>query len=67
MIAAGPWPDYIPTMSDEQVVDNMSDLMEVTLAAPTRAQLIDHLAAAGRWERSDLVFLILLAPELHVA
>ncbi len=54
-------------MSDEQVVDNMSDLMEVTLAAPTRAQLIDHLAAAGRWERSDLVFLILLAPELHVA
>ena len=67
LIAAGPWPDYIPTMSDERVVDIMSDLMEVTLAAPTRAQLIDHLAAAGRWERSDLVFLILLAPELHVA
>jgi uncharacterized protein (DUF1800 family) len=67
LIDASPWPDYIPTMSDEQVVDNMSNLMEVTLTSSTRQQLIDHLAAGGRWERNDLVFLMLLAPELHVA
>ncbi len=64
---ASPWPDYIPTMTNEQVVDNMASLMEVALTPSSRQQLIDHAAASSRWDRNYLVFLILLAPELHVA
>ncbi len=67
LIESSGWPDYIPTMTNEQVVDNMANFMEVSLTASSRQQLIDHLVASERYDRNHLVFLILLAPELHVA
>lgn len=64
---ASPWPDYVPTMSDEAVVDTMAALMELTLTPGSRQQLIDYLGTGNRWERNDLAFVMLLAPELHMA
>ncbi len=65
--ASSGWPNYVPTMTSAQVIDNMADLMEITLASASRQQLIDHVEARPRGERSDALFLLLLAPELHVA
>lgn len=67
LVDSSGWPDYVPTMSDEQFVDTLASLMEVALEPTSRQHLIDHSAAGGRWDRNDLIFLILLAPELHVA
>jgi uncharacterized protein (DUF1800 family) len=61
------WPTYVPTMSSEDVIDNMASGMEVSLSEASRQQLIEHLDAGSRYERADALFLTLLAPELHTA
>jgi uncharacterized protein (DUF1800 family) len=61
-----PWPEQTPVMTAAQVIDTMLDLMEISLPQ-SRQRLIDHVAASSVWERNDAVFLILLAPELHLA
>ncbi len=49
------------------VLDRMLELMQVTLTPSTHAALSAHSTQSQRWERSDLLSLIMLAPELHVA
>ena len=61
------WPDYVPTMSSEQVIDNIAALMEIRISDASRRRLIDHVDAGGLGERADAVLLTLLAPELHTA
>ena len=64
LIDRSPWPDYIPSMTDAQVVDAFADLMELRLSSPTRRRIITHLAGGSVWDRLDAVLLVLLAPEL---
>ncbi len=67
LLESSGWPEYVPTMPNEDVIDNIAGLMGVALSAASRQRLIDHLANGELWERSDAVFLTLLAPELHTA
>ena len=65
--ATSGWPDYEPDLSDADLVDRMAQLMEVRLSPGSRQHLIDHVAAGDVWQRTDVILLILLAPELHLA
>ena len=49
------------------VVDRMLELMGVQLAATSRRALVEMSEACSRWERTDLLPLILIAPDFHVA
>ncbi len=49
------------------LLDRMLELMRLTLTPSTHAVLSAHSTQSERWERSDLLALIMLAPELHVA
>jgi uncharacterized protein (DUF1800 family) len=50
-----------------ELLDRLTELMGVTLTASSRAALGSLSQQMSRWERSDLVPLILMAPDLHVA
>ncbi|NND75485.1 MAG: DUF1800 family protein [Ilumatobacter sp.] len=67
LIDRSPWPDYIPSMTDAEVVDTMLELLAVRLTPGTRQRIVDHVAAGSVWERRNALLLILLAPELHTA
>ena len=67
LIDRSPYPDYIPAMTGQQVVDKMLDLMEVQLTPATLQTLVSHVDAGSVWERNNALLLILLAPELHTA
>jgi uncharacterized protein (DUF1800 family) len=49
------------------VLDRMLDLMDLSLRSSTYDALLTYARRAQRWERSDLVMLILLAPDFHTA
>lgn len=49
------------------LVDRMLELMGVELTAGTRNALVAMSTAISRWQRTDLLPLILIAPDLHVA
>ncbi len=50
-----------------ELLDRLLELMQVGLAASSHQALSTLSQQMSRWERSDLVSLILLAPDLHVA
>lgn len=49
------------------VVDRMLELMGVQLAPTSRQALVTMSNECSRWERTDLLPLILIAPDFHVA
>ena len=49
------------------VVDRMLALMGVAVSASTRQALVTMSSRCSRWERTDLLPLILIAPDFHVA
>ena len=49
------------------LVDRMLELMGVTVSAGTRQALVTMSTQSSRWERTDLLHLILIAPDFHVA
>jgi len=49
------------------VLDRLLDLMDLSLRSSTYDALLTYARRAQRWERSDLVMLILLAPDFHTA
>jgi uncharacterized protein (DUF1800 family) len=49
------------------VVDRMLALMGVEVSASTRQALVTMSSRCSRWERTDLLPLILIAPDFHVA
>jgi uncharacterized protein (DUF1800 family) len=48
-------------------VDRMLELMGVELSAGSRAALVTMSGACSRWERTDLLPLILITPDFHMA
>jgi uncharacterized protein (DUF1800 family) len=51
----------------EALVDRILGLMGVQLSAGSRAALVAMSTSSSRWERTDLLHLILIAPDFHVA
>lgn len=49
------------------VVDRMLELMDVQLSAGSRAALVDLSRKFNQWQRTDILPLILIAPDFHVA
>jgi hypothetical protein len=49
------------------LLDRFLELMQIELAPTTYAALLDHAEQSARWERPDLLALILIAPEFHLA
>ena len=50
-----------------ELLDRFLELMQVELRPSTHAALADHSVQSERWERSDLLALILQSPDMHVA
>ena len=50
-----------------ELLDEFLDLMSVGLTPASHAALAAHSTESARWERSDLLSLILMSPDLHVA
>ena len=49
------------------LLDRFTELMGITLSASSHQALADMSQQMSRWERSDLLSMILLAPDFHVA
>ena len=49
------------------LVDLYLDRMHLTVTAATRDALVQHAESSERWERTDLLALILVAPDFHLA
>ena len=51
----------------QAVFDQILDLMDIELSANSYSSLLDYMNNAQRWERADVLALILMSPDLHVA
>jgi uncharacterized protein (DUF1800 family) len=51
----------------DALLDRFLELMQLTLTPASLAALRTFMRASSRWERSDVLPLILLAPEFHLA
>ena len=49
------------------LVDRYLELMDLSVSTPTRDALVSFSTASQRWERPDLLALILVAPDFHLA
>jgi uncharacterized protein (DUF1800 family) len=50
-----------------ELVDRILSLMQITLSATSRNALLTYSSNSQWWERQQLIFLALMAPEFHVA
>lgn len=50
-----------------QLLDRFTELMQISLSPSTHQALSTMATQMSRWERSDLLSMILLAPDFHVA
>ena len=51
----------------QAVLDRILDLMDIELSTSSYDALLGHMNSVRRWERADVLALILMAPDLHVA
>ncbi|MEY2959671.1 MAG: hypothetical protein RLZZ01_2239, partial [Actinomycetota bacterium] len=51
----------------EELVDRMLELTGVRLSTGSRTALVTMCEASPHWERTDLLPLILMTPEFHLA
>lgn len=58
---------YIPDLSNVDLLDQMLDLMRISLPAATRDEILEFADASSVWERVDMLLLILLSPEMNMA
>ncbi len=73
----GLWRDdtYTEPLPRGELLDRIIDGLQLDPAAETRSRVLDHLAYldarpadnVGPWQRLDAIFLLLSAPEMHIA
>ncbi|NQY56364.1 MAG: DUF1800 family protein [Ilumatobacteraceae bacterium] len=56
-----------PVMSSAQVIDRITDLCRLDISTALRSDLLAYLDSINVWERNNVLFLLLVAPEMQMA
>ncbi len=60
-------PAQLPTLSNDDLVARLLDLMRLRYSPAAVAEIVAYANGATVWERNNALLLIMLAPELHLA
>ena len=60
-------PAQLPTLSNDDLVARLLDLMRLRYSPAAVAEIVRYANGATVWERNNALLLIMLAPELHLA
>jgi uncharacterized protein (DUF1800 family) len=60
-------PTQLPTLSNDDLVARLLDLMRLRYSPAAVAEIVRYANGATVWERNNALLLIMLAPELHLA
>jgi uncharacterized protein (DUF1800 family) len=61
------WPDYVPVLSNAEMVARLLDLMRLRLSPTATAEIVRYAEGVTVWERNNALGLIMLAPEMQMA
>lgn len=60
-------PTGAPALSNADYLDRLQTLMDLHLDGSSRNEIVRYADAATVWERNDALFLMMIAPEMHIA
>jgi uncharacterized protein (DUF1800 family) len=61
------WPDYVPVLSNAEMVARLLDLMRLRLSPTATAEIVRYAEGVTVWERNNALGLIMLVPEMQMA